>query len=84
MLLEEIIRFDKDKNFDRIIAIELAIALANKLNPIIRVSSLDSDNRISSYFDRYSNRNDKTQRKSLTLFNTTTTITRKKSGKLFL
>lgn len=84
MLLEEIIRFDKDKNFDRIIAIELAIALANKLNPIIKVSSLDSDNRISSYFDRYSHRNDKTQKKPLTLFNKSVTITKRKSSKLFL
>jgi hypothetical protein len=52
MLLEEIIRFDKEKNFDRVIAAELAIALANKLNPIIKISSLSSDNRIEAYFSR--------------------------------
>ena len=52
MLLEEIIRFDKDKNFDRVIAAQLAIALANKLNPVIKINSLDADNRIQAYYDR--------------------------------
>lgn len=51
MLLEEIIKFDKDKNFDRIIAAELAIALANKLNPIIKVNSIEQDGRYQSYFN---------------------------------
>lgn len=54
MLLEEIIKYDKDGNYDRVIAAELAIALANKLNPIIKVSSLEEDNRTKSYFDRHS------------------------------
>lgn len=52
MLLEEIIRFDKDKNFDRVIAAQLAVALANKLNPVIKISSLDADNRVQAYYDR--------------------------------
>ena len=52
MLLEEIIRFDKDKNFDRVIAAQLAIALANKLNPVIKINSLDADNRVQAYYDR--------------------------------
>lgn len=52
MLLEEIVKFDKEKNFDRVIAAELAIALANKLNPVIKVTSLDSDKRLESYFNR--------------------------------
>jgi hypothetical protein len=52
MLLEEIIRFDKEKNFDRVIAAELAIALANKLNPIVRVKSLDVDSRVEAYYNK--------------------------------
>lgn len=52
MLLEEIIRFDKEKNFDRVIAAQLAIALANKLNPIVKVSSLEGDNRVEAYYNR--------------------------------
>lgn len=35
MLLEEIIQFNEDGNFDRIVAAELAIALAMKLDPIL-------------------------------------------------
>jgi len=82
MLLEEIIKFDKDKNFDRVIAAQLAIALANKLNPIIKVSSLNQDNRTKSYFEKYSNRNRSTNKKVLT-FSGNFTITRRKN-KLFL
>ncbi len=53
MLLEEIMNFNKDEgNYDRIIAAQLAIALANKLNPVINVTSLDSDKRLNSYFER--------------------------------
>ena len=35
MLLEEIIQFNEDGNYDRIVAFELAVALAMKLNPIL-------------------------------------------------
>ena len=53
MLLEEIVNFNKDEgNFDRIIAAQLAISLANKLNPVINVTSLDHDKRLDSYFNR--------------------------------
>lgn len=52
MLLEEIIKFDKEKNFDRVIAAELAIALANKLNPILRIDSLEVDSRILAYYGK--------------------------------
>jgi hypothetical protein len=68
MLLEEIIKFDKDKNtdkvknFDRIVAAELAIALANKLNPVIKVNSLDVDNRIEAYYRKV--RGEKGQKRS--------------------
>jgi hypothetical protein len=57
MLLEEIIKFDKEKNFDRVIAAELAIALANKLNPVIKIDSLDSDRRIEAYHNKAKNKN---------------------------
>ena len=52
MLLEEIIRFDKEKNFDRVIAAQLAIALANKMNPMFHIKSLEADSRVQSYYDR--------------------------------
>lgn len=52
MLLEEIQRFNADGNFDRIVAAELAIALADHLNPQFVVSSTNQDPRIRSYFDR--------------------------------
>ena len=52
MLLEEIVKFDKEKNFDRVIAAELAIALANKLNPIIKITSTEADNRVQAYFNK--------------------------------
>lgn len=55
MLLEEIIRFDKEKNFDRVIAAQLAVALANKLNPVLKVSSLEGDDRIQAYFNKMGN-----------------------------
>lgn len=35
MILEEIIKFNPDGNFDRIVALELAIALAKHLDPIL-------------------------------------------------
>lgn len=52
MLLEEVIKFDKEKNFDRVIAAELAIALANKLNPVIKINSLEADSRIQAYYSK--------------------------------
>lgn len=54
MLLEEIIKFDRspDKNFDRVVAAQLAIALANKLNPVIKVNSLDTDQRLQAYYNK--------------------------------
>lgn len=55
-LLEEIIQFNEDMNVDRIVAFELAIALANHLNPMIKVSSVESDPRIKALFDPNRNR----------------------------
>lgn len=49
MLLEEIMKFNKKEgNFDRVVAAELAITLANRLNPIVQVSSSESDPRLLS------------------------------------
>ncbi len=50
MLLEEIAKFNDDDNFDRIIAAELAVAMAQHLDPIIKVSSVDEDGRLKEYF----------------------------------
>ena len=48
MLLEETIQFNDDGNFDRIIAAELAIAQANKMDPIIGAVNNEDDGRIAS------------------------------------
>jgi hypothetical protein len=48
VLLEEMIQYNEDGNFDRIIAAELAIALAMKMDPIYGKIGDDSDNRIKS------------------------------------
>lgn len=54
MLLEEITKFSKDVknkvNTDRVIAAELAVALAYKLNPIIGNISSNSDPRVEALF----------------------------------
>lgn len=80
MLLEEIIKFDKEKNFDRVIAAELAIALANKLNPIIKVSSLGVDNRIENYYSRYKAKERGASKKSKSIFRMSITESREKPG----
>ena len=50
LLLEEIISFNDKDNFDRVIAAELAIAQAIKMDPIIgRVGGSD-DKRVASLF----------------------------------
>lgn len=52
MLLEEIVKFNADGNFDRVIAAELAIAMADHLNPQFVVSGINTDPRFKSYFNR--------------------------------
>lgn len=53
MLLEEIVKFNRDDgNFDRVIAAELAIALAEHLNPQFVVSETEKDPRFKSYFSQ--------------------------------
>ena len=48
VLLEEIIQFHDDLNVDRLVAAELAIAMANKLNPILGETGGSGDSRIVS------------------------------------
>ncbi len=48
VLLEEMIQYNEDGNFDRIVAAELAIALAMKMDPIFGKIGNDEDNRTKS------------------------------------
>ena len=50
VLLEEMIQYNEEGNFDRIIAAELAIALAMKLDPIMGKIGSGGDDRIASMF----------------------------------
>ena len=54
MLLEEVVRFDKEGNFDRIIAAELAIALAEHMTPQVRLGSLSTDQRVKDLYKKTS------------------------------
>lgn len=51
VLLEEIAQYNEEGNFDRIIAAELAIALAMKLDPIMGKIGERRDERISAMFN---------------------------------
>lgn len=50
MLLEEIIKYNKDGNFDRVTAASIAIALADKMQPLGKVMSVQQDPRYQAYF----------------------------------
>lgn len=50
VLLEEIIQYNDDGNFDRIIAAELAIAQAMKMDPILGKVGGTGDERVASLF----------------------------------
>lgn len=53
MLLEEIIKFNaKEGNYDREVAASLAIALADKMAPMGKVNSIESDARYQSIFGK--------------------------------
>lgn len=56
VLLEEIIQFNDDLNTDRLIAAELAIALAMKLDPIMGKIGGEPDIRIQSMFTKNKNK----------------------------
>ena len=50
VLLEEMIQYNESGNFDRIIAAELAIGLAMKLDPMIGRVGAKEDERLTSIF----------------------------------
>ena len=50
VLLEEMIQYNEEGNFDRIIAAELAIALAMKMDPIMGKIGSGGDDRVKSMF----------------------------------
>jgi hypothetical protein len=52
VLLEEVCKFNDEDNFDRIIAAELAVALAMHLDPILKASSGEEDQRLAELFAR--------------------------------
>ena len=52
LLLEEMIQYNESGNFDRIIAAELAIALAMKLDPILGKVGDKEDVRLTSMFNK--------------------------------
>lgn len=54
MLLEEMVQFNEEDNFDRIIAASLAIAQAVNMDAIIGKVMVDSDPRIKSLYSRES------------------------------
>jgi hypothetical protein len=68
VLLEEMIQYNESGNFDRIIAAELAVALAMKLNPIIGRIGAEQDGRIKSMYTK--NKKNTLFTESRTMFNT--------------
>lgn len=53
MLLEETISFSEDGNYDRIVAAQLAIAMADHLDPIIgKISTVEQDPRIMALYGK--------------------------------
>jgi hypothetical protein len=68
VLLEEMIQYNEQGNFDRIIAAELAVALAMKLDPIIGKIGGEQDVRITSMFTK--NKKNTLFTQSRSMFNT--------------
>jgi hypothetical protein len=68
VLLEEMIQYNEQGNFDRIIAAELAVALAMKLDPIMGKIGGEQDVRIQSMFKK--NKKNTLFTESRTMFNT--------------
>ena len=67
VLLEEMIQYNEDGNFDRIIAAELAIAMAMKMDPIMGKIGGTGDGRVMAMQKR--NKNNKLFTESSSLFN---------------
>ena len=57
MLLEEMIQYNDEGNFDRIIAAELAIAQAIKMDPIFGKAGGTDDDRVKSLYTKKNNGN---------------------------
>jgi hypothetical protein len=74
VLLEEMIQYNEDGNFDRIIAAELAVALAMKLDPIMGKIGGEKDPRIVSLH---------TKNKKNTLFTESKGMFNTRKNKLF-
>lgn len=68
VLLEEMIQYNEEGNFDRIIAAELAIALAMKLDPIIGRVGAEKDPRAAAMFTK--NKKNTLFTESRSMFNT--------------
>ena len=52
VLLEEIIQYDDEGNFDRIVAAELAIAQAMRMDPIYGKAGGKDDSRVKALYGR--------------------------------
>jgi hypothetical protein len=52
VLLEEIIQYNDEGNFDRIVAAELAIAQALKMDPILGKVGGSGDERVAALFSK--------------------------------
>jgi hypothetical protein len=74
VLLEEMIQYNETGNFDRIIAAELAVALAMKLDPIMGRTGGKQDVRVESLFSK---------KKKSTLFTESSGMFSNKKRKLF-
>ena len=75
MLLEEIIQYNDEGNFDRIIAAELAIAQALKMDPILGKIGGTSDDRVKSLYSK--------KLKSNRLFSSSKNMFNTRQNKLF-
>lgn len=72
VLLEEVIQFHDDLNVDRLVAAELAIAMANKLDPIMGAIGGEGDPRINSLLKK-----NKTKKKSIFVNNNRSSFSKK-------
>ena len=75
MLLEEIIQYNEEGNFDRIIAAELAIAQALKMDPILGKIGGSNDDRVKSLYSK--------KLKSNKLFSSSKNMFNTRQNKLF-
>jgi len=74
VLLEEMIQYNEDGNFDRIVAAELAIALAMKMNPVFGKIGGQGDVRIEALYSK---------KKKRALFENSSKLFNNKKNKLF-